>query len=317
MEKLVEVVNVFKDYPIKKDWLGRVVEKLPALRGVSLTVEKGKTLGVVGESGCGKSTLAKIILDLERPTKGLVKYKGKDISKLRGKEYKTYRLNVQAVFQNPQQSLNPKMRCWEIVTEGLKINFSFSKRELIERAGELLSLVGLPHSYLNSYPHQLSGGQKQRLAIARALALNPELIVADEATSALDVSVQAQVINLFLELQERFGIAYFFISHSLPVVEAVSDEIAVIYKGYLVEFGKTEEVISEPLHPYTKLLISSTPVPNPAIKKEKFVWKNEEKEESEKGCPFYFRCPFRRKDCLDFPMELKTVKGRKVACILY
>lgn len=317
MEKLIEAVNVTKEFPIKKDWLGRTVEKLVALNNVSVYVGKGETLGVIGESGCGKSTLAKTILDLEKPTTGKIKYRGKDIRFLKSKEYRTYRLNVQAVFQNPQGSLNPRMKGWEIVTEGLKINYSFTKKELREKAEELVKLVNLPISALDSYPHQLSGGQKQRLAIARAVALKPELIVADEPTSALDVSVQAQIVNLFLELQEKLGMSYFFISHSLPTVEAVSDRIVVMYKGFIVEEGRTEDVISQPLHPYTKLLIEATPVPQIGLKKKE-VSVPEEGKIPKEGCPFYYRCIYRKKECLSFKPELVELEnGRKVACLLF
>ncbi len=317
MKRLIEAINVTKEFPIRKDWFGRTVEKLVALKDVSVYVKEGETLGVIGESGCGKSTLARTILDLEKPTKGEVRYLGKNIHSLRSGEYKNYRLNVQAVFQNPQNSLNPRMKGWEIVTEGLRINYSYSKKELKEKAKELLELVNLPLNALESYPHQLSGGQKQRLAIARAVALKPKLIVADEPTSALDVSVQAQIVNLFLDLQEKFGMSYFFISHSLPTVEAVSDRVIVMYKGYIVEEGKTEDVIGFPLHPYTKLLIESTPVPQPGLKKLTLPDSNGGKIPKQ-GCPFYFRCSYRKKECLSFDMKLINVgNGRKVACLLF
>ena len=317
MEKLIETINVTKEFPIRKDWFGRTVEKLVALRDVSVYVKEGETLGVIGESGCGKSTLAKTILDLEKPTKGEIRYLGKNIRFLKGKEYRNYRLNVQAVFQNPQGSLNPRMKGWEIVTEGLKINYAYTKEELKEKARELIELVNLPLNALESYPHQLSGGQKQRLAIARAVALKPKLIVADEPTSALDVSVQAQIVNLFLDLQEKFGMSYFFISHSLPTVEAVSDRVIVMYKGYVVEEGRTEDVISSPLHPYTKLLVESTPVPQIGLKKKRVISTDDEKV-PESGCPFYFRCSYRKKECLSFDMKPMVVEnGRKVACLLF
>ncbi|SMP08290.1 peptide/nickel transport system ATP-binding protein/oligopeptide transport system ATP-binding protein [Desulfurobacterium pacificum] len=317
MEKLIETINVTKEFPVKKDWFGRTIEKLVALRDVSVYVKEGETLGVIGESGCGKSTLAKTILDLEKPTKGEIRYLGKNIRFLKGKEYRNYRLNVQAVFQNPQGSLNPRMKGWEIVTEGLKINYAYIKKELKEKARELIELVNLPLNALESYPHQLSGGQKQRLAIARAVALKPKLIVADEPTSALDVSVQAQIVNLFLDLQEKFGMSYFFISHSLPTVEAVSDRVIVMYKGYVVEEGRTEDVISSPLHPYTKLLVESTPVPQIGLKKKRVISTDDEKV-PESGCPFYFRCSYRKKECLSFDMKPIVVEnGRKVACLLF
>ncbi|ADU96675.1 oligopeptide/dipeptide ABC transporter ATP-binding protein [Thermovibrio ammonificans] len=307
--EILKAERVYKLFPVKRNLLGRVTRWFPALRKVSVTVEGGKTLGVIGESGCGKSTLGKLLLDLEKPTKGRVLYKGKDIGNLRGREYREYRVNVQAVFQNPQSSLNPRMKVWEIVTEGLKVNYRLQKKELLNRARELLTQVGLPEDYAERYPHQLSGGQKQRVAIARAVALQPEVIVADEPTSALDVSVQAQIVNLFLRLQEELGLSYFFISHSIPVVSAISDSVAVMYKGFVVERGSKEQVLCSTAHHYTKLLKESIPpvkgeIPEPTG------------EEPEGGCPFYSRCPARRPECLSYDMEPVEVEpGHFVACI--
>ena len=229
MAPLVEVRRVYKSFPVKRDFLGRVKEVVKALNGVSLSIERGEGRGVIGESGCGKSTLGKLILDLDKPDRGELLFKGKSFKELKGREYREYRLKVQAVFQNPQSSLNPRMKVWELVTEGHKVNFNLKRERLRERALELVRLVGLSEGSLEKYPHQLSGGQKQRVAIARAVALKPELIVADEPTSALDVSVQAQIVNLFIELQEKLSVSYLFISHSLPVVEAVSDRVLVMY----------------------------------------------------------------------------------------
>ena len=312
MEPIVEVKEVVKLYPVKRNFFGRVEKFLRALGGVSLKVYPGETLGVIGESGCGKSTLGKVILDLERPTSGKVLFKGKEIGKLKGEEYRVYRRNVQAVFQNPSNSLNPRMRIWEIVTEGLKINDDLEKEELLERARELIKMVNLSENSLFKYPHQLSGGQKQRVAIARAVALKPELIVADEPTSALDVSVQSQIVNLFLELQENLNLSYFFISHSLPVVEAVSDRVIVMYKGFIVEEGSSRDVFTQSAHPYTKLLISSLPGSRVEFKE------TGEEGEVETGCPFYPRCPYRKKECLKFDVELLELsESHRVACILY
>jgi len=312
MESIVEVKRVKKLYPVRRDFFGRVKEFLKALGGVSLKVYPGETVGVIGESGCGKSTLGKVILDLERPTEGEVLFKGKSLRELTGEEYKEYRRSVQAVFQNPTNSLNPRMKVWEIVTEGLKINYRLPKGELLKRAAELLKMVNLPEGFLERYPHQLSGGQKQRVAIARAVALKPELIVADEPTSALDVSVQAQIVNLFLKLQEELSLSYLFISHSLPVVEAVSDRVVVMYRGYIVEEGTAKEVFTETAHPYTKLLISSVPGVKSSFKAL------EEEGEVKEGCPFYPRCPYRKKECLEFNMELLPLtETHRVACLLY
>ncbi len=312
IEPLIEVRKVKKLYPVKRDFFGRVKEWFSALNGVSVSIYRKECLGVIGESGCGKSTLGKIILDLERPEEGEVLFKGKELRRLKGKEYKKYRKSVQAVFQNPQSSLNPRMKVWELVVEGVKINYSLPKGELLSLAEELLSLVNLSPETLNKYPHQLSGGQKQRVAIARALALKPKVIVADEPTSALDVSVQAQIVNLFLELQEKLNLSYFFISHSLPVVEAISDRVIVMYKGYVVEEGKREEIFSQFSHPYTKLLISS--VPGSGVDFEEM--EGEEVKEL-RGCPFYPRCPYRKKECLNYDMKpFSLSETHKVACLL-
>jgi len=314
-QPIVEVKNVKKLYPVRRDFLGRVKEFLKALGGVSLKIYSGETVGVIGESGCGKSTLGKVILDLEKPTEGEVLFKGKPLEKLSGEEYKNYRRSVQAVFQNPTNSLNPRMRVWEIITEGLKINYKLSKEELIARAAKLLKMVNLPEGFLNKYPHQLSGGQKQRVAIARAVALKPELIVADEPTSALDVSVQAQIVNLFLKLQEELSLSYLFISHSLPVVEAISDRVVVMYKGFIVEEGTAKEVFTQTAHPYTKLLISSVPGVKSFFRE---IEEEEEEAREGKGCPFYPRCPEREKRCLEFNMELLPLtESHRVACALY
>jgi oligopeptide/dipeptide ABC transporter ATP-binding protein len=314
MVSLVEVKNVHKSFPVKRDFLGRVKEVVRALNGVSVSLRKGECLGVIGESGCGKSTLGKLILDLEKPDKGEVLFKGKKLKELKGKEYREYRLKVQAVFQNPQSSLNPRMKVWELVTEGLKINFNLKEKELKEKALELVKLVGLSEGSLEKYPHQLSGGQKQRVAIARAVALKPELIVADEPTSALDVSVQAQIVNLFIELQEKLSVSYLFISHSLPVVEAVSDRVLVMYKGFAVEEGSSPELLKEPLHPYTKLLLSS--VPGSASSKS-FNSDLTTEWETQQGCPFYPRCPYRKEECKSYSMEPFNLEGRKIACLLF
>ncbi len=311
---IIEVRNVYKSFSVKKNLWGKVEKSIKALTDVSISIGKGETVGVIGESGCGKSTLGKVILDLEKLDKGKILYKGKNIHRLSKQEYRNYRLNVQAVFQNPQGSLNPRMKIWEIVTEGLKINKKMPKKELYSIARELLNRVNLPEEYLLKYPHQLSGGQKQRVAIARAIALKPEVIVADEPTSALDVSVQAQIVNLFLDIQEKEKVSYLFISHSLPVVESISDRVAVMYRGFIVETGTSREVFSSTAHPYTRLLISSVP----GVKTEVKVPLFDENGEEVRGCPFYSRCPYRKKECRDFDMEeVKISETHSVRCLLY
>jgi len=313
--EIIRTENVSKLYPVERGIFGRVKRWFRALNGVSIKLFKGETLGLIGESGSGKTTLGKIILDIEKPSGGKVLYRGKDLRELKGQDYRRYRVNVQTVFQNPQSSLNPRWQVWEIVTEGLKINgIVKEKRELLERGRELLSLVHLSEETMFKYPHQLSGGQKQRVAIARAIALKPEVIVADEPTSALDVSVQAQIVNLFLELQERFSISYLFISHSIPVVEAVSDRVAVMYRGFIVEEGKTEEVLGKSAHPYTELLLNSLPGKRNKENTEEPV---ETPEIPDTGCPFYPRCPKRKKECLNFNVELRKItETHRAACIL-
>jgi len=312
--EILKTDRVYKLFPVERDLFGRVKRWFPALSKVSVEVGEKETVGVIGESGCGKSTLGKVLLDLEKPTKGEVYFKGKPLSSLKGKDYKEYRKNVQAVFQNPQNSLNPKMKVWEIVTEGLKINGELKgKGELQKRAKELLAQVGLPPSFCDRYPHQLSGGQKQRVAIARAVALKPEVIVADEPTSALDVSVQAQVVNLFLDLQEKLSLSYLFISHSIPVVGAISDRVVVMYRGFVVEKGSAQQVLCSTAHPYTQLLKESVP----SLKgKLKAPLNGEVEKAPVQGCPFYPRCPRRVKECLEFDMELSEVEeGHFVACL--
>ncbi len=311
---ILKAENIVKRYPIKRNFWGRPKELITALNKASISISEGKTVGILGESGCGKSTLAKIILNLETPDEGTVSFRGKNIAKMNKNEYREYRKNVQAVFQNPQSSLNPRMKIWEIVTEGIKINYNPSKEALRAKASELLDLVKLPKSFLTKYPHQLSGGQKQRVAIARSLALNPEIIVADEPTSALDVSVQAQIVNLFLDLQEKFGISYVFISHSIPVVEAISDYVVIMYKGEILEEGKTNKIFPDPSHPYTKLLVSCIPIADPEIKREK-IKLTLTKTTNLSGCPFYTRCPIRENRCKLEKPELKEIEeNHKVAC---
>ncbi|OMH41056.1 ABC transporter ATP-binding protein [Desulfurobacterium indicum] len=230
---VLECKNIYKSYPIRKSFFGKVIEEVSVLKGVSLKIEKGKSVGILGDSGSGKTTLAKILLDLEKPDSGDVLYKGISIYDMMKKKYRVYRLNVQAIFQNPYNSLNPRMKVIDIVSEGLKINFKLNREVIKEKVLESIRRCGLPDSVLELYPHQLSGGQRQRVAIARAIVLKPEIIIADEPTSALDVSVQSQIINLFLELQEIFSISYLFISHNPAVVDALCDHVYEMDKGKL------------------------------------------------------------------------------------
>ncbi len=230
---VLECVDIWKSFPFRKNFFGKITEKKEILKGVSLKIERGKTVALMGESGSGKSTLGKILLDLEKPDSGRILYKNRNIRELSKREYRSYRISVQTVFQNPYGSLNSKMTVKEIISEGLRLNFSFSKSEIDEKLNETLCFVGLSENLKDLYPHQISGGQRQRVAIARAIIMRPEVIIADEPTSALDVSVQSQIVNLFLNIQENLKISFLFISHSPGVVESIADDIYLLKEGRL------------------------------------------------------------------------------------
>jgi oligopeptide transport system ATP-binding protein len=265
-EPILEIRDLVKHFPLTRGVvIQRQVGSVKAVDGVSFDVRQGETLGVVGESGCGKSTLAKLLMLLEKPTAGSVTFKGDDIYKLRGKALKEMRRNIQIVFQDPYSSLNPRMTVGDIVGEPFAIHPSVApKGDRRRRVQELLDVVGLNPEYINRYPHQFSGGQRQRIGIARGLALRPEVIICDEPVSALDVSVQAQVINLLESLQNEFDLSYIFIAHDLSVVRHISDRVAVMYLGKIVEIGSDSEIYDHPAHPYTQALLSAVPVPDPA-----------------------------------------------------
>ncbi len=267
-EPVLEVRGLVKHYPLTRGIvLRRQVGAVKAVDGVDLELRAGETLGVVGESGCGKSTVAKVLVNLERPTAGQVLYKGEDITRLSGRALKAVRRNIQMVFQDPYTSLNPRMTVGDIIGEPFEIHPEAAPRgERRRRVRELLDVVGLNPEYLNRYPHQFSGGQRQRIGIARGLALNPEIIICDEPVSALDVSVQAQVINLMERLQAEFGLSYIFIAHDLSIVRHISDRVAVMYLGKVVETGDDEQIYEHPTHPYTQALLSAVPVPDPAAR---------------------------------------------------
>jgi ABC-type oligopeptide transport system ATPase subunit len=251
---ILKVENLKKYFPVKSGKLFGEKAYLKAVNDVTFSIEKGKTLGLIGESGCGKSTVGKAVMGLFKATSGSIKYQDKDISSYSSKEIKKFRRNVQMIFQDPYSSLDPKKRISYAVQEPLYIHNIGTPKERLERAKELLETVGLSYYYMNRYPHEFSGGQRQRINIARALTLNPELLVCDEPTSALDVSIQAQVLNLFKQLQEKFELTYLFISHSLNVVKYLSDNIAVMYLGKMVELGDSNGIYKKPLHPYTQAL---------------------------------------------------------------
>ncbi|HJR09325.1 MAG TPA: dipeptide ABC transporter ATP-binding protein [Pyrinomonadaceae bacterium] len=312
-EELVRVRALVKHFPVAgSDDVVRAVD------GVTFEIFKGETLGLVGESGCGKSTVGRCLLRLIEPTKGEISFEGKDVLALSGKALRSVRAEMQIIFQDPYASLNPRLRVRDIVAEPLVIHGEGTREQRRERVAELLGKVGLDPDYMNRYPHEFSGGQRQRLGIARALALNPKLIVADEPVSALDVSVQAQVINLLEDLQAEFDLTYLFISHGLAVVEHISNRVAVMYLGRIVEVASAVELYANPLHPYTRALLSAIPVPDPTRKRERIVLTGDVPTpiNPPSGCRFHTRCPEAIPECSQIDPDLREVApGHTVACI--
>jgi peptide/nickel transport system ATP-binding protein len=326
-EVLVDVRGVKVHFPIKSGIIfDRTVGHVYAVDGVDLQIRRGETYGLVGESGCGKSTLGKAILNLERPTEGSVLFDGTDIAELRGEELRRKRQDLQMVFQDPMSSLDPRQSVESLLVEGMKAHgLASDKAATRARLRELLDAVGLPPQALSKYPHEFSGGQRQRIGIARALCVDPKLIVADEPVSALDVSVQAQVLNLLVDLQEEFGLTYLVIAHDLAVVRHVSDRIGVMYLGGLVEESEAGELYEHPLHPYTRALMSAVPVPDPLIedRREQILLTGDLPSPSNPppGCRFHTRCPWRQETrCDEERPELRVVEidgvspGHRVAC---
>lgn len=315
---LLKAIDLKKYYPVKKGFFSPV-QYVKALDGVSFTLERGKTLAVVGESGCGKSTLGRLLTMIESPTEGELYYQGKNFLEKDNETVKLRRQKIQIVFQNPYASLNPRKKIGTILEEPLKINTNLTKEERKATVLSIMEKVGLRPEFYDRYPHMFSGGQRQRIAIARGLMLNPDIVIADEPVSALDVSVRAQVLNLMMELQENLGLSYIFISHDLSVVEHIADEVMVMYLGRCVEQGTTEQIFGNPRHPYTKALLSATPRLSPELRRERIKLSGELPSplNPPKGCAFNARCQFATERCRQEQPELKTYPdGVKIACFM-
>jgi peptide/nickel transport system ATP-binding protein len=318
---LLEVVGLQKYFPIRKGFLRRVVGQVRAVDGVSFHIRKGETLALVGESGCGKTTVSRCILRAYAPSAGEIRFnlegRNVDLAKLTKGELKPLRKHMQMVFQDPFSSLNPRMVIGDIIGEPLVIHGVDDAEARRKRVRELLDVVQLPSAYMNRFPHAFSGGQRQRIGIARALALNPSLIVADEPVSALDVSVQAQILNLLLDLQDRLGLTYLFVAHDLSVVKHVSDRVAVMYVGRIVEIAETKKLFENPRHPYTEALLSAVPKPDPRLKAKRVILEREVPDPANPppGCHFHPRCRYAVERCkVETPQLEKIEPGRFVRC---
>lgn len=314
---LVEVKHLVKYYPVMGGVFKRVVAHVQAVDDVSFDIKEGETLGLVGEFGCGKSTVGHTIIRLLQHTSGEVLFNGEDIFALKGSDLKKMRRNMQIIFQDPYASLDPRLPIGESIAEGLKIHNIGSGKERFHQVLEIMRKVGLEDYHATRYPHEFSGGQRQRIGIARALVLRPKFLVLDEPVSALDVSVQAQVLNLLKELQREFGLTYLFVAHNLGVVEHISDRVAVMYLGKIVEICSREELFRLPLHPYTKALLSAIPSPVPGLKKERIILAGDVPSplNPPSGCRFHPRCPWARPDCSDSEPVLRELQsGHQVAC---
>lgn len=311
--KVLEAKNLARYYPVSQGF-GREKKYVKALNGVSFELEAGKTLAVVGESGCGKSTLARQLTLIEKPTAGELLINGQGVTKLSTSELKDLRTKVQMVFQNPYASLNPRQSIAYQLTEPLTIHTSLSKAEKHEKIVAMMKQVGLRPEHASRYPHMFSGGQRQRIALARAMMLNPNIVIADEPTSALDVSIQAQVLNLFMDLQDQYHTAYVFISHNLSVVQHVAHDVMVMYLGKVVEHGPKQVIFEHPLHPYTKALLSAAPSLKAKTEQLKLTGELPSPLNPPSGCALHQRCPYATERCAQQEPELRTVENRLIAC---
>lgn len=317
---LLEVKGLKKYFPIKQGLLGKTTGHVKAVNDVSFYVNQGETLGIVGESGCGKSTTGRMLVRLLEVTEGTIEFDGKELTKLSAGEMRKKRRDIQMVFQDPYASLNPRHTIGKILAEPLLVHGVKNPKDRQKKVHDFLEIVGLHPYHASRYPHQFSGGQRQRIGIARALMTNPKLIIADEPVSALDVSIQAQVLNLMQDLQEKFNLTYIFIAHDLGVVRHISDRIGVMYLGKMVEVSESEALYKEPLHPYTQALLSAVPVPDPGFTKEEKLVEGDMPSPANPptGCAFHTRCPFKMDVCMKKEPELTEItEGHSVACHLY